>query len=98
MKSVLVRCCTAAILCSFVFSCNDPSLPPCRVSRFYWEDEWHVANYNSSGRLTSLIADSSQVYFYYDEMLRLKSAEIFTGDPTPSFTFQVKHGANGIIQ
>jgi hypothetical protein len=99
MKTLFSRACIAAILVLFVFSCDDSALPPpCRISKFYWEDEWHAAHYNSAGRLTALIADSSQVYLYYDDLMRLKSAEIFTGDPTPQYKFEFIHGPNGIIQ
>jgi hypothetical protein len=98
MKTFLSRGCITVVLIMFVFSCKEPAMLPCRIAKFYWENEWHAAHYNSSGRLTALIADNSEVYFYYDDLLRLTSAEIFMGDPTPFYKFEFVHGPNGIVQ
>jgi hypothetical protein len=98
MKTIFKRISILGIVFLFALSCTDPSMPSCRISKFYWEDEWHDAHYNSDGRLRALIAVNSQVYFYYDASSRLTSAEIFTGDPTPFYKYEFIHGPDGIIQ
>jgi hypothetical protein len=97
-NNILTRIIPFVLLIAIVSSCTDPIAPPCRISKFYWEDQWHDASYNSAGRLISLIADSSSVFFYYDASMRLEKAEIFNGDPTPKYRYEFIQGPSGIIE
>lgn len=98
MKTLLTRGCILLLLISLAFSCTDPEKPACRISKFYWEGEWHRAQYNSSGRLRALVADNRKVMFYYDAMSRLIAAEIYMGDPAAFYKYEFIHGPHGIIQ
>lgn len=98
MRKLLLWSFAPVLAIILVSSCADPDTLPCRIVKFYWEDEWHAAAYNSAGRLATLTADNSKVAFYYDDLNRLVAAEIFTGDPTPFYKFEFTHGPHGIVQ
>ncbi len=99
MKTLFTRGCMLLLLISFAFSCIDPEKPACRISKFYWEGEWHRAQYNSSGRLRGLVAENSKVAFYYNGLSQLTSAEIYrNGDSEPFYKYEFIQGPNGIIQ
>ena len=99
MKIAITRICLALLLVVFAFSCKDPEARTCRISKFYWEGEWHRAQYNSSGRLRALVAENNKIVFYYDALLRLTSAEIFLdGDTEPFYKYQFIHSPHGIVQ
>ena len=98
MKTLLTRAGIFLLLVSLSFSCTQYEKPTCRISKFYWEGEWHKAQYNSAGRLLGLVAANSKVVFYYDAMSRLTSAAIYMGDADPYYKFKFIHGPHGIIQ
>ena len=99
MKTLLTRSCAVLLLISIAWSCKDPEGRQCRISKFYYEGEWHRAYYTPEGRLLSLIADKSKIIFKYDELLRLKGAQIFmNGDPNPYYRYSYIQGPNGIVQ
>jgi YD repeat-containing protein len=97
MKTLLTRA-GVLLLISFALSCTEYESSTCRISKFYWEGEWHKAQYNSSGRLQGLVAANSKVVFYYDALSRLTSAAIYMGDPDPYYKYEFIHGPHGIIQ
>ncbi|HYF68277.1 MAG TPA: hypothetical protein VD884_09075 [Ohtaekwangia sp.] len=98
MKTLFTRGGILLLLISLAFSCVDPETPTCRIAQFYWEGEWHRAEYNSSGRLRALVAENSKIVFYYDALFQLTSAEIYMGDPEPFYKYEFTHGPHGIIQ
>lgn len=70
-----------------------------RIRRMYWENIWYNAHYNSVGRLTELLSDSSKLLFYYDESDKLYKAEIYIPDEaTAKYIYTFTHGSYGITE
>jgi hypothetical protein len=99
MKTLKMLMGASLLLCLIVISSCDNPHPcrTCRIDKVYWEDEWHKAYYSSSGRLVKLEAAVSKIFFHYNGSDQLISAEIYTGDPEPSYTFEFTHGPFGIV-
>lgn len=100
MKPLKMLMGASLLLCLIVISsCDDSHLcRTCRIDKVYLEDEWHKAYYSSSGRLVKLEAGVSKIFFYYNGADQLISAEIYTGNPAPEYSFDFTHGASGIVE
>ena len=70
-----------------------------RIRKMYWENIWYSAHYNSVGRLTELLSDSSKLLFYYDESDKLYKAEIYIpNEATAKYIYTFTHGPHGITE
>ena len=100
MKTLKMLMGASLLLCLIAISSCDDSHPcrTCRIDKVYLEDEWHKAYYSSSGRLVKLEAAVSKIFFHYNGANQLTSAEIYTGNPAPEYSFDFTHGPSGIVE